>query len=65
MRKELLPVGYVTSMNEILGDASYDFWDSYDSPRTHGLRLNRLKAVHDADNLKNLIRQFHLTAVPW
>lgn len=53
MGKELLPVGFVTSINEILGDASCDFWDSYDSPRTHGLRLNRLKAVHAADSVKN------------
>lgn len=65
MRKELLPVGFVASMNDILGDASCDFWDSYDLPRTHGLRLNRLKAVHAADSVKNLIRQFELTPVPW
>lgn len=65
MGKELLPVGFVTSMNEILGDASCDFWDSYDSPRTHGLRLNRLKAVHAADSVKKLIRDFQLTPVPW
>ncbi|WFB56903.1 RsmB/NOP family class I SAM-dependent RNA methyltransferase [Paenibacillus sp. BR1-192] len=65
MGKELLPVGFVTSMNEILGDASCDFWDSYDSPRTHGLRLNRLKAVHDADSVKKLIRDFQLTPVSW
>ncbi|SEL03818.1 NOL1/NOP2/sun family putative RNA methylase [Paenibacillus sp. cl141a] len=65
MGKELLPVGFVASINEILGDASCDFWDSYDSPRTHGLRLNGLKAAHAADNVKKLIRDFRLTPVPW
>lgn len=65
MGKELLPVGFVTSMNEILGDDSCDFWDSYDLPRTHGLRLNGLKTVHAAKNVENLIRHFQLEPVPW
>lgn len=65
MGKELLPVGYVTNMNEILGDAACDFWDSYDLPRTYGLRFNELKAIHAAENVQKLIRHFQLEPVAW
>ena len=51
MRKELLPVGFVASINDILGDASCDFGTATICPHPRA-RLNRLKAVHAADSVK-------------
>lgn len=65
MVKHQLPVGFVTSMNDLLGDESYDFWDSYDDPRTHGLRLNRLKTMEAPESVQRLIEHFQLSPVSW
>ena len=54
-----LPKEFVQDMQELLGDESQAFFDSYNLPPCKGLRLNQLK-VGDVNNLP-----FKLEPIPW
>jgi len=65
MGKEQLPADFVSRMQELLREESDDFFASYDMPRTQGLRLNLLKAERAAEPVRNILRDFRLSPVPW
>jgi NOL1/NOP2/sun family putative RNA methylase len=41
-----LPIKFLSQMKDILGDQYSAFYNSFDSPRHYGLRLNQLKTDH-------------------
>ena len=46
-KSKRLPVDFVTRMQRLMGDEWEDFLQSYDSPRSYGLRRNPLKATEE------------------
>ncbi|MGG1879746.1 RsmB/NOP family class I SAM-dependent RNA methyltransferase [Paenibacillus cisolokensis] len=65
MGEEKLPAAFVSGMKELAGETLDEFLDSYNAPRTHGLRLNRLKSDGADQAVRALISMFELTPVPW
>lgn len=60
-----LPEPYVQRMKQQLGADFASFLDSYEQPRTYGLRLNTSKLHEHPERLDALREQFHLTPIPW
>lgn len=65
MRKQELPAAFVRQMESLLGSDTEAFLDSYEQPRTHGLRFNGLKLANAPQLKEAVIREFGLTPVPW
>ncbi|WP_339277289.1 RsmB/NOP family class I SAM-dependent RNA methyltransferase [Paenibacillus sp. FSL W8-0426] len=63
MGKPQLPNAYVQYMRQMLGKEADAFINSYQQPRTHGLRFNSLKAT--PERLQQVTELFSLTPVPW
>lgn len=60
-----LPAEYKEQILHMLGqEEGSAFLNSYEQPRTFGLRINSLKLKSD-DSLTNIIRTFNLNPVPW
>jgi NOL1/NOP2/sun family putative RNA methylase len=60
-----LPQAFIDRMRLILGETTDDFLNSYNQPKTQGLRMNPLK-LQPADSAgQQLISDFHLTPIPW
>jgi NOL1/NOP2/sun family putative RNA methylase len=60
-----LPEAYIERIRGILGEATEDFLNIYNQPKTQGLRINPLK-VNPADPIEQqLIKTFHLEPIPW
>ncbi|UJF31564.1 RsmB/NOP family class I SAM-dependent RNA methyltransferase [Paenibacillus hexagrammi] len=60
-----LPASYIKQMNDMLGEETPLFLQSYEQPRTQGVRFNPLKADMSSPIIRELIRQFQLEPVPW
>ncbi|MEW9698555.1 RsmF rRNA methyltransferase first C-terminal domain-containing protein [Paenibacillus sp. SI8] len=61
-----LPSSYIERMKEMLGEEeAASFLQSYQLPRTQGLRLNPMKISHSSPVAAQLIRQFQLEPIPW
>jgi len=59
-----LPQNYIDQIKQLLGEDSERFLQSYQAPRTYGLRINPLKTTPQmADRL--LPQSFGLEPVPW
>lgn len=58
----LLPETFTAKMKRLLNDEFHAFMNSYEEPKTHGLRVNTLK-VPVADFLRS--SPFHLERIPW
>lgn len=65
MGKEKLPAAFVAGIKELTGEVLDEFLNSYNAPRTHGLRLNRLKSEEAEEAARSLVSMFNLTPVPW
>src|SRR4051812_39798966 len=60
-----LPEAYIERIRGMLGEATEDFLNIYNQPKTQGLRINPLK-VNPADAIEQqLIETFHLEPIPW
>jgi NOL1/NOP2/sun family putative RNA methylase len=60
-----LPEAYIERIRNMLGDAADEFFNSYNQPKTQGLRINPLK-VKPSDTIEQqLIETFQLEPVPW
>jgi len=57
-----LPTDFINKMKSLLGEEFDDFINSYDDPRTFGLRVNTLKI--SVDDFLNLA-PFDLNKIPW
>nr|WP_281423169.1 RsmB/NOP family class I SAM-dependent RNA methyltransferase [Paenibacillus oenotherae] len=60
-----LPQTFIDNMQAILGSQTDSFLNSYNEPRTYGLRLNPLKAAALDKILPALTEQFGLQPIPW
>ncbi|TYP73772.1 RsmF rRNA methyltransferase first C-terminal domain-containing protein [Paenibacillus methanolicus] len=60
-----LPEAYISQMKQLLGPESEDFLDSYDQPRTYGLRINTLKSGVWPSVQGALTDAFGLAPIPW
>jgi NOL1/NOP2/sun family putative RNA methylase len=60
-----LPPAYIERMKDMLGEETNSFLQSYQLPRTHGLRLNTLKINSSSSFTDELIRKFRLEPIPW
>jgi NOL1/NOP2/sun family putative RNA methylase len=60
-----LPEAYIERMRDILGAAADDFLNSYNQPKTQGLRMNPLKIKITDANTQQLKEAFHLEPIPW
>lgn len=60
-----LPAPFIERMRNILGDSFEKFIESYDEPRTYGLRINSMKIGNDEALLHRLHSMFNLEPVPW
>lgn len=60
-----LPETYIERIRVILGEATGDFLNSYNQPKTQGLRMNLLKLQPTDSAGRQMIDDFHLTPVPW
>lgn len=60
-----LPETYLERMRTMLGNATDDFLNSYNQPKTQGLRMNPLKVSSTDAAIQTIIDTFHLEPVPW
>jgi 16S rRNA C967 or C1407 C5-methylase (RsmB/RsmF family)/NOL1/NOP2/fmu family ribosome biogenesis protein len=60
-----LPEAYIERMRSMLGESAENFFNSYNQPKTQGLRLNPLKIQPIDSAAMGLIDTFHLEPVPW
>ncbi|WP_150266717.1 RsmB/NOP family class I SAM-dependent RNA methyltransferase [Paenibacillus tepidiphilus] len=65
MTEQRLPAAYIEAIRELLGPEAEAFLESYDSPRTQGLRYNLLKSVPGRQAMEQAIPQFALKPIPW
>ncbi|AHV96905.1 RsmB/NOP family class I SAM-dependent RNA methyltransferase [Paenibacillus sabinae] len=67
MNKEMLPAAFTARIQEMLGNETDAFLDTYSTPRTQGLRLNLLKTEIDSGRnaADQAVRLFGLQPVPW
>lgn len=66
MSKTALPTSFRGIMISMLGDAEGQaFLDSYDKPRTYGLRINTLKIQPGSAAEHDIKQRFGLEEVPW
>jgi NOL1/NOP2/sun family putative RNA methylase len=60
-----LPEAYIERMRIILGETADDFLNSYNQPKTQGLRINPLKINSNENATQQLIETFQLEPIPW
>ncbi|WP_027094399.1 RsmB/NOP family class I SAM-dependent RNA methyltransferase [Cohnella thermotolerans] len=60
-----LPSAYVERIRRQLGGEAEAFLDSYEHPRSYGLRLNPLKLAPDDSLIREIVGRFALEPVPW
>ncbi|MCL6604309.1 MAG: RsmF rRNA methyltransferase first C-terminal domain-containing protein [Paenibacillus sp.] len=67
MNEERLPAAFTTTMREMLGQEADAFLESYKTPRTQGLRFNRLKSNTESGRIAitNTKSLFGLEPIPW
>lgn len=66
MSKTVLPTFFHDIMTSMLGKAEGQaFLDSYDKPRTYGLRINMLKIHPDSAEEHDIKQRFGLEEIPW
>ena len=61
-RIEILPQAFLSRMREMLGDEYVEFLESYQKPRTYGLRVNTSKIT--CEEFEKLV-PFPVTRIPW
>lgn len=61
-RTESLNPGFLSRMKEMLGDEYKDFLESYEKPRTYGLRVNTSKI--SCEEFEKIV-PFKVTPIPW
>ena len=61
-RIEILPQAFLSRMREMLGDEYEEFLESYQKPRTYGLRVNTSKIT--CEEFEKLV-PFPVTRIPW
>ncbi|QGQ97415.1 RNA methyltransferase [Paenibacillus psychroresistens] len=60
-----LPEAFIERMRDILGKAADDFLNSYNQPKTQGLRINTLKSAI-SDTITNPLKiSFQIEPIPW
>ncbi|CAM2957461.1 RsmB/NOP family class I SAM-dependent RNA methyltransferase [Paenibacillus sediminis] len=65
MGQQSLPEAYREQMSSLLGEETKAFLDSYDSPRTQGLRINTLRTSLTSPIVEQIKTSFGLKPVPW
>jgi 16S rRNA C967 or C1407 C5-methylase (RsmB/RsmF family) len=60
-----LPEAYIKRIRVMLGEAADDFLNSYNQPKTQGLRINPLKLQSNHSSYQQIIDNLQLTAIPW
>ncbi|KKO52779.1 RsmB/NOP family class I SAM-dependent RNA methyltransferase [Paenibacillus sp. DMB20] len=65
MEKNKLPSAFIDRMEVLLQGEMNEFMNSFDGPRTQGLRLNALKAGLNPAAVSGLSDKFELKPVPW
>jgi NOL1/NOP2/sun family putative RNA methylase len=60
-----LPEAFIRQMKDMLGPEADRFLDSYNAPRTFGLRINPLKKADFAAIMEEMTPLFGLEPVPW
>src|SRR5665647_179251 len=60
-----LPEAYIERIRAILGETADDFLNSYNQPKTQGLRINPLKLQPYHSSYQQIIDNLQLTAIPW
>ncbi|UHA72649.1 RsmB/NOP family class I SAM-dependent RNA methyltransferase [Paenibacillus sp. 481] len=60
-----LPESYIQQMTEMLGEEANAFLQSYNEPRTFGLRVHPLKWEQRTAARERIMQPFQLTPVPW
>lgn len=63
--KGALPLTFVRKMEAMLGEEAQAFLESYQHPRTYGLRINSHKLPFDSAMRTKITEQFGLHPVPW
>lgn len=61
-KTESLHPGFLSRMKEMLGDEYKDFLESYEKPRTYGLRVNTSKI--SCEEFEKIV-PFKVTPIPW
>lgn len=65
MGKEQLPELFLEQIESLLGQQTSSFLESYQQPRTYGLRFNELKAALSPSQKQEIIDLFELEPIPW
>ena len=65
MMPAFLPAPFIQQMKQLLGSQADAFLQSYEQPRTYGLRLNTLKLDADHPVAAKMMRLFDLQPLSW